>query len=73
MNEPEVNPDLGSEVRCWEYVDCPKSVREECPAFKDTAKNCWEIDKTQCDRIVGFPINCEKCRYYRAKMLDRPR
>ena len=71
MHNLEKLPEIGPGVFCWDYLDCPKSVRDECPAFKDKIENCWDHDGTRCSKIIDYPINCEQCRYYRAKMLER--
>jgi MerR family transcriptional regulator/heat shock protein HspR len=41
---------------CWELSSEDKAERENCPAFKDSAKPCWVI------RGAGDPGQAERCR-----------
>ena len=50
---------------CWEFWNCPKEVRDDCPAFitfhgmncYDFSENCPKIDK-------GFQ-HCRECPWYK--------
>jgi len=43
---------------CWEIKKCSRQVREQCTAFVDRAKPCWQTAKTICARE---PSLCESC------------
>ena len=57
------------ELYCWDFIDCPESVRSQCPVFRDKSHRCWEYEATQCRKIVGFSYDCETCRYYRSRAM----
>jgi hypothetical protein len=54
---------------CWEMTNCPSSLRNECPAYKNTATPCWEIEGTYC-KLDDFGATgrdtsiCQVCRVY---------
>jgi hypothetical protein len=54
---------------CWEMLDCPKYVREKCPAFQQREKPCWEHEYTQSDRILGIKRDCKYCRVFRSSAI----
>ena len=38
---------------CWEFMDCPKELRNDCPAFRYNMGNeCWFLTKIE----HGCPI-----------------
>ena len=38
---------------CWSRRDCPKELREQCPAWEfGTGDLCWFINGTICDGVV---------------------
>ncbi len=52
---------------CWDFIDCPESVRSKCPVYLDKSHKCWEYKDTRCAEILGFTSDCKYCRYYLAQ------
>lgn len=57
---------------CWQMVNCPPAIRNDCPAIKFTSLPCWEIEGTYCklhkngDIVTGTDTSiCEVCRVYK--------
>ena len=65
------NPNYKNGLFCWEFIDCPESVRNRCPVYLDKDEECWKYEVTQCSKILGFTCECEDCRYYRAKVYNK--
>ncbi len=75
---------LGEEVNfwtgknpCWEMCQCPKVIKDECPATRYTSYPCWEIEGTYCklDRTGtnGKDTSiCEICRVYKRWGENQP-
>ncbi len=60
------------EKPCWESLQCPESVRQNCPAWELRAQSfCWMINGTVCK---GEPCEswkqkmdmCKKCEVFRS-------
>lgn len=49
---------------CWEIKDCPPEIRDECSAFVDRSRPCWELNKMRCKRDSNQ--YCEECVIYLA-------
>jgi hypothetical protein len=56
-------------LHCWDFINCPESVRFQCPVYLEKGLNCWEYDNTACRKIIGFNYNCEDCKYYLSRKL----
>ncbi len=50
---------------CWEIMECTK--KENCSAFIERHKPCWELNKRICNIESGRI--CEECVVYLAKNL----
>lgn len=62
---------------CWEMCQCPKVIKDECPAPRYTSYPCWEIEGTYCklDRTgtTGKDTSiCEICRVYKRWGENQP-
>jgi hypothetical protein len=65
-------PDNGSKKRCWEYLDCPDHVREQCAAYTNSnGKECWMVSEKRCGGGTGHResieeklVECSHCEYY---------
>lgn len=64
----------GEPEPCWRVKDCPKSLRERCPAWEFSAGTmCWFINGTLCE---GEPLRnwkekmgvCRSCKVLTARM-----
>lgn len=63
--EPQVaGRSLGA---CWEMCCTPSSICEQCPAFKQTERNCWEFPDNNCQ---AHGKRCETC-FVRTETLSR--
>ena len=71
MHDHKDSQPIEAQSRCWDYLDCPKSVREECVVFKCKAENCWDYDDNRCSEFIGYLISCKQCRFYRAKKIEK--
>ena len=58
-----------NESYCWDFVDCPQSVRSKCPVYLNKSIRCWEYDGRRCNQILGFECDCKRCKYYRARII----
>ncbi len=50
---------------CWEITDCPEERRQQCSAYIDKSKPCWELNRQICNRESGKI--CEDCIVYISK------
>jgi hypothetical protein len=55
---------------CWEMCNCPQSLRQECPSYKNREIPCWEIEGTYCKLddygATGRDTSiCQICRVYK--------
>jgi hypothetical protein len=51
---------------CWIARNCPEELRNQCPAYLDHSKSCWEIPESCCNRVLGMPKTCEVCRVFKS-------
>lgn len=55
---------------CWDFLNCPESRKEKCPAFTQNAgRRCWRLSGTLCGgevqgSIVEKLATCLKCEVY---------
>ena len=51
---------------CWEFLNCPKEVRDRCPAFLTYhGKDCFDFAENYCQRSdTGFK-HCSQCAWYK--------
>ncbi|OGP15550.1 MAG: hypothetical protein A3I75_00275 [Deltaproteobacteria bacterium RIFCSPLOWO2_02_FULL_50_16] len=60
------------ENNCWEFWNCPPSIRDQCPAFIDKlGQACWLIAQSHCPRLMkgkrlmkGFFKSCDACPWH---------
>jgi len=45
---------------CWEIKNCPEEVRQECTAYRDKSKPCWQLVNSACKKMR----HCENCEIY---------
>jgi hypothetical protein len=50
---------------CWEYMNCPPRIRENCPAYAETEIPCWELLRAN----GSLQPNCRGCTYRDAILL----
>ena len=57
---------------CWEYWDCPKDVKEKCPAYTtNSGKECWMLtihfttQETNCPKTTHKYKYCWECPWYK--------
>ena len=57
---------------CWQMSHCPPQIYEECPAYRNTAFPCWEVEGTYCKLTMegGHARGrdtaiCQVCRVYK--------
>jgi len=54
---------------CYEITECPPNRKNECRAYMDRAKPCWELNEMICKKK---PINsCEKCAVFLSKNKNK--
>jgi MerR family transcriptional regulator/heat shock protein HspR len=50
---------------CWEIVQCSETIRNNCLAYRDNTKPCWELNQMICkDNSIN---NCKGCVVYKSK------
>lgn len=52
---------------CWEITECSEDRRNNCTAYIDKTKPCWELNRLICNRESGKI--CEDCVVYLSKKL----
>ncbi len=52
---------------CWEITECSEERRNNCTAFIDKTKPCWELNRLICNRESGKI--CEDCVVYLSKKM----
>lgn len=53
---------------CWEYMECPKNIREKCEAYKrGLGKDCWFVQKGEGTGCFAFNTynGCINCPWYK--------
>ena len=79
MGEGSVKEHAGRPLtRCWEYLDCPQEVRENCQAYTSrNGKECWMVSEKRCGggtasrgSIEEKLVECSRCEYY-TKVLKK--
>jgi MerR family transcriptional regulator/heat shock protein HspR len=53
---------------CWEITECSEERRNNCTAFIDKTKPCWELNRLICQRESGKI--CEDCVVYLSKHMS---
>ena len=56
-------------ARCFEMCCTPRAICESCPAFRNTAQNCWEVGDVRCQ---SHGRECATC-FVRTEYLSRTR
>ncbi len=51
---------------CWDFWDCPKEVRDECPAYKtNSGRECFFVAENFCPRLRKKEVeHCWQCPWY---------
>lgn len=57
------------EHNCWEIMNCPKEIKDKCPAHTEEEKRCWLIDGTWCGGVQQGDAKskremCVKCKTF---------
>jgi acid phosphatase class B len=57
---------------CWEFWNCPKKVREQCPAYtSDSGSYCWFVaghsvtKLKKCSRLTKQFKTCFECPWFK--------
>jgi hypothetical protein len=56
---------------CWEYLECPKEVREDCEVYRlDFCSECWmirDIKTSSCPGVAELKITkCLDCPFFKS-------
>jgi len=54
---------------CWEITGCPSERKENCSAFIDKSKACWELNRMICNKEAGR--DCEDCIVFLSQFKTR--
>ena len=54
---------------CWEITSCPKERKEQCSAYTDKNKPCWELSRMICNKKSGK--TCEDCVIFLSKKIPK--
>jgi MerR family transcriptional regulator/heat shock protein HspR len=54
---------------CWELTGCPEKERENCSAYMERTKPCWELNKSICQK--GSSRACETCVVFLSKKIKK--
>lgn len=47
------------QVRCWEQMDCPASIRDGCAAYAQPAVSCWQVFRAENNLLKEECLTCE--------------
>lgn len=62
FKKKQKNPELkGAIGRCWDVRCSPASICQECPAYGQSERNCWEYEGVLCQRHGN---TCRSCFIY---------
>ena len=51
---------------CWEFWDCPKEHRDNCPAFLTYhGKECYNFAEHYCPRVKKDFDRCWECPWFK--------
>lgn len=56
---------------CWILLECSKLVYQNCSAYHDRERPCWEIAYTQCETLLGIKKDCKRCRVFKLYSVSR--
>jgi MerR family transcriptional regulator/heat shock protein HspR len=56
-------------AQCWELTGCPEKERENCSAYIERTKPCWELNKSICQK--GSSRACETCVVFLSKKIKK--
>ena len=54
---------------CWEMTGCSEERKNQCSAFIDKTKPCWELNRMICNKKTGKI--CEDCIVYISKKVSK--
>ena len=69
----QVSTDMGfwdGKSTCWEMCNCPSSIHEQCPSFKNRELPCWEIEGTYC-KLDDYGATGRDTVFVRSVVLTR--
>ena len=52
---------------CWEFMKCPKYIKENCEAYKrGLGQRCWQIAENEVKGCNGFnkQYGCSICPWF---------
>jgi hypothetical protein len=59
---------------CWEYWNCPKEVRNDCPAFLTYhGTDCYDFAENYCSKGDKEFKHCRECPWYKKVKQDLKR
>ena len=54
---------------CWEFMDCPEEVRDNCPAYKlNKGRMCWAVAayvEKGCPKLKRDFEYCHECPWFK--------
>jgi hypothetical protein len=51
---------------CWEFWDCPKEIKDPCPAYiNDFGKKCFFIADDYCLSVKKEFKDCYECPWFK--------
>jgi hypothetical protein len=60
--ELEVTDQLGMILPCWDIKGCDPQAREDCPAFQNRDRPCWQMFR---DERGHLKEQCLECQLFR--------
>ncbi len=63
-------------VNCWDYNNCEKALRRDCPAYPNAGRVCFVVEGTRCKGIMQGPYSekindCRECEFYKGMILKK--
>jgi hypothetical protein len=63
---------MKEKFNCWEFWDCPKEERDNCPAFLTShGMDCYDFAKNYCPKIDRGFQHCRECPWYKKIKKER--
>ncbi len=59
-------------MNCWEFMNCPKDIFNNCPAYPAKGLKCWKVTGTKCAQgkyvmatLDEKVLYCRQCNFYK--------
>jgi hypothetical protein len=51
---------------CWEFWNCPKKIRDNCPAYTtNSGRDCYDLAEDYCPKVTNQFKHCQECPWFK--------